>query len=155
MTNIILLSISALFALGYLIPVTITYGIQPSISDTYRLLPRKWKWSFTFFIWGTVLPLFFVAQTDLMAFSAFIMCFVGVTPKFWEKSEGRVHVAAAMGGIAFQLLSIGIDFKLWYVSVIFITIYAITEYRKTRNRTTYIEALAILLAWVILYIYRT
>lgn len=155
MQNIILLSISALFALGYIIPVTIKYGVQPSISDTYRLLPKKWKWTFTFFIWGTVLPLVVVAQTDLMTFSAFVMCFVGVTPRFWIKMEGNVHVVAAIGGIAFELASFWYDFHLWYVSVPFVVIYVIAERRKLKNRTYWIESLGILLAWIILYIYRT
>lgn len=88
----------------YVVLVSLLFGLQPSLSATYKVLGESWRkpfWFLAFTFWGLLSVI--LSQNGLMMFGAFGFILVGAAPKFWEKEEGKPHfVGAAMAAIFSQ-----------------------------------------------------
>lgn len=154
MINILLISVIAL--LSYSTYIAIRYGIQKDISHTYTLI--KEKWVFTLILWITAIPIMMVGEHGLLFFAGTGICFVGASPKYWEKQEGIVHVVSAVGGIALATLW-GILFGTWWIALIYIIFVLLVQLEinkksiiKIRNSTWWVELGAFAMIIISLYI---
>lgn len=105
-TTLILFSILVFTA--YLIFIIIKYGIQPSISQSYYKLKRKWLFSVV--MSSTGLPIitlsllqdnFWFAEISLFA-AGLSLILVGIAPAFrYNKIEEILHSIFAFGSVAF------------------------------------------------------
>lgn len=94
------------------------YGIQKSISDSYYRLKGIYQAIFTFFIWGSAVPVMIAAETPLMFFAGSLICFVGAAPAFKKTMlENTVHIVGASGGFALAFISIIHEFGFWWLAL--------------------------------------
>lgn len=141
-----LLLIPTITLTGYLAYIWRTFGILPSISDSYRHI--KQKWLFTLVLWSISFPVIIVGSDPLLFFAGVGIAFVGAAPKFWQDLEGKVHVAGAIGGIA--LGTIWTIFSgFWWLGVPFIVFAALVGLKvkgkyliKINNHTWWVEVAA-------------
>lgn len=120
------------------------YGVLPSISDSYYELPKGEKWLFTAFLWVFSFPLMVIYQTPILFAAGAFICLVGVNPKFKEQMEKFMHSFAAYTGIGLGMLSLIIDFKMYYMVVLFALIATIIQLEDNiKNKTWWQEIAAI------------
>lgn len=113
------LTLLSLFIFALYLALSIeSYGIPPSLSETYYLLGRtpfgfnKLKASiFTFMMWAisfTLLPAMLDLTPDSFKFLMFLalasICFVGAAPNFKDPDEGKVHSTSAILAACFGIL---------------------------------------------------
>ncbi len=153
--------------LGYIVKV---FGIQPSISDSFRVLEKKYgrgslkPWIFWLFLINVAWPLWALMQplgTAFFAMGGIIL--VGAAARFWEsKSIERPHVIGAVGGFSLAFISFGIAHGLWgwiFMAVALI-ITLLLKYAKVvkvdgkrtfnevKNYTWWVEVSAIILIFI-------
>lgn len=124
------------------------YGIQRSISATYRLLLLHFSkaahsiWVALFFM--LAIAILSTGQSAWYFFSAVGLLGVGAFPQYWEKAEVRKHVTAAYIAYAFPIVKLalftpGLTAPLlataWIVFIGLLSINAL----KIPYRTTIIE----------------
>ncbi len=116
---------------AYVAYIWIRYGVQRSISDSWYRLPQKQKLLFTAFCWGFAIPAIMVGvditNNFLMFFAGAGIVFVGGAVAFKQKITKLYHMIGAYGGVAFSQLSIVFDFKMYYVTAIFILVALLLE----------------------------
>lgn len=140
----ILLGFSSGIFIAYVIYIWLKFGILSSISDSYYKTNSPFL--FAIFIWGTAIPLIIVGNTALMFFAGALLCFVGASPAFKKrKMEEKIHVYGTIGSIALGIISMWVDFGLWYLTVIMVAGYIFTMFVKIKNETWYVEILAFVL----------
>lgn len=99
MTTLILISLIIL--VGYVAYTIVSYdGIPTSISATYYRLKHKWLFQIAMIASGFVLmPAIIGLTPEHVKFLAFLGCagliFVGASPRFTDKFEGKVHSVGA------------------------------------------------------------
>ena len=112
--------------IGYLSFILIKYGVLPSISDSWYVLPKKQQLLFTFFCWGFAMPALIIGVelTDnfLMFLAGSGICFVGAAAAFKENLTKSVHYGGAYVGVVSSQLSIAFDFHMYYVNIISIAL---------------------------------
>jgi hypothetical protein len=119
--TIIIISIATFCA--YMGAILAVYGIPASVSDTFYLLPKGWRWLFTAFCWGVsiIVAPWLDATPETWRFLAFLsvggLMFVGTAAQFREEFVARVHFAAAGVCAVASQLWIFIVPGLWWVSV--------------------------------------
>lgn len=131
----------------YVAWVWIRYGIQSSISDSYYRYYKngKEKYLFTFFIWGFAYPALMLTATPLMFFAVMLLGITGASPAF--KSEKAVkwsHMLGAYGGVLLSQASIVYDFKMWYITLIFIILSGTLMILNVNNKIWWVECVAFL-----------
>lgn len=147
MMNIILLSIFLISFIGYVFYVSFKYGIQPSISESYYRFPVNQKYWFTLFCYGVAFPAMILGITlsnsVLMFLAGASLAFVGAASRFkeWIVTH-NVHMISAVLAITLSTIAIIIDFKMLYVSLIFIVLSMGAMFLK--NKIWWIEILAFL-----------
>jgi hypothetical protein len=143
------------------------YGIPPSISDIYYLLPKKvnqpvfWAWSVL-----TAVPLlvFWLDLTEATntQFLAFLSCsgllFVGTAAAFKESFTRTVHITAACGCALFGLLWIAIHPFLWILPIVIIILFTTIGYKSPHNKygnhlVFFLELAAFLSTYTSIYAY--
>ena len=134
----------------YIAFIWLKFGIQPSISDSYYILPIKNKFLFTLYCWGIAFPAIlvgtFLTGNVLMFLAGAGIGFVGAATDFKDSIAKNVHMVAAYGGVFFTQLSIAYDFHLYYVNAIFLVL-ALLAYilrNKIGNHIWWQEILAFL-----------
>jgi len=136
--NLILLITSLTIFLIYNGYIYFTYGLLPSISDSYYKLPEKFRIFFTLFIWSFILPIIIVSSTPLMFFAGASIMFVGAAPKFMEDHEKLIHFISAILGMTLSFLSMIVDFKM--ISVVpLLLINVFLFLKKPKNYIWWIE----------------
>lgn len=88
--------------------IAIRYGILSSISESWKVLPKKQKFMFTAATWAYAFPLIpaGVAHIGLSFFAGLAIMFVGAAPAYEGSGlEASVHKYGAIFGV---LLSIGV-----------------------------------------------
>ena len=154
MDNLYLILFSLYIFIFYNTYTYFSFGLLPSISDSYYHLDKKYNMIFTFFIWFFIIPIMIVGSTPLLFFAGAFIGFVGASPKFREKTDKHVHNIGAIGGILFSILSLIFDFKLWYVSLFLIVTYIVLNLLKYENKIYVIEVLTFLIIIFVLIYYR-
>ena len=128
------------------------FGVQKSISQSYYCHEIKalwWAW-----IIGFSLPVMIIASTPLMFVAGSAICFVGVSPDFRRKVEDVVHVAASYIGIILAIVSLWVDFGLWYMFVIAAIGIGAMRLFKIKNLTWWVETFAFVIVFVGMLIIR-
>ena len=99
--------------ISYILLLVWRYGILPSISDSWYILPYSERWLFTFFTWGIGIPMLFYGTAPLFISGAGL-CFVGVATQFkMKRSYTRiVHFLGAAVGIIVPLLHFAISYGI-------------------------------------------
>ena len=141
--NLILWLISLLIISGYLLYIVWRFGVQASVSDTYYKIKHKPVFSFVLIF--TAFPLIILSSTGLMFFAGAALMFVAVSPAFMKHSlEKKVHTYSAFIAILFTILSIIINFKMWWMVLPLITFSLIITLKviKINNRIWWIEIVA-------------
>lgn len=117
-TQAILLILSFIIFIAYLLFIWYKFGIQKSISDSYYRLKGINQAIFTFFIWGSAIPIILAANTFLMFIAGSLICIVGAAPAFKKTMlENTVHIVGASGGFALAFISIINDFGFWWLAL--------------------------------------
>lgn len=124
MERIYLIAFSALVFLVYVGYISIVYGVQTSISESYYCLNKKSAiLIFCLTFWMFSIPITILAETGLLFFSGTFISLVGASPAFKSHELQRsVHRIGAYGGIIFGMASLIFDYEMWYMVILFIII---------------------------------
>ena len=118
MITTILIALSLLIFVVYNVIMNLKFGYSKSLSATYYLLPNKWRWVFTLFMWtcGMLLMPAWIEVSEhfgdwrsnltcLAFFTCALICFVGAAPNFRAfKMESMVHTISATAAAVTALL---------------------------------------------------
>lgn len=142
---------------SYILFIWLKYGSQRSISASYYVLPKKINILFTLFCWGFAFPAIIIGTTltnsGLMFFAGAGIMFVGAAAAFKEKLTNRVHMIGAYGGVLFSQLAIAINFKEYYVNVIFLILVLLVQFLGNKINMKKIWWQEIFAFLSILYVY--
>jgi hypothetical protein len=143
--NPLLLLIPLASFVGYLIFIVTTYGIQPSISATYYVLPVKHRDIIYLTVWSSwAIPMMFVGDTALIFCAAGALMFVAAAPAFRDDFEEKVHIIGTYSTIVLGFISMIFDFHLWPLALVMglFTLYATSKYSKIKNTAWWLECAA-------------
>lgn len=109
---------------AYVAWVLVRYGVPTSISESYYLMPPKWRvpafYGFTIFTAVPLLIFWLEHSAGTAQYLVFLACaslaFVGAAGGFKERFAARVHFAAAALCAALSQVWIVIYTPLWWVS---------------------------------------
>jgi len=138
----ILLIILTINYIGYVGTVWAKFGIQPSVSDSFRCWKTKWFNPFTFFCWiiaFTVLP---TMPNPFFFFTAGGIGIVGAAFNLDSVHVEKVHSKAAIAGISGALLGIGFTFGAWWTFGIAVGIAGLLALLNVKNKIWWIEHIA-------------
>lgn len=128
---------------GYVMFITLQYGVLSSISESYYRLPNKLKFLFTGFCWGFAFPAIILGAnfgSFLIPLAGGMICMVGAATAFKLKFEGLLHTIAAVGGIILSQLSIIFEFHGMYYITILLALYCLLiVIMKVENKVFWIE----------------
>lgn len=114
--EIYLLSLSLAAFISYIGIFILNYGIPKSISETYYKLKGNKQALFTLALWTMAIPVSIAATTGLLFFAGAFICFTGAAPAFKNRGlERKVHFIGAYVGFALGLLSLCIDYSLYWL----------------------------------------
>ena len=124
-----------------------SYGVLPSISDSWYSLPVGRKGLFTFFTWGIGIPMLLYGTLPMFV-SGIGLCFVGAATQFKMKESYTrlIHFAGAAVGIVTPLLyfllsfNIGLPFAVQLVGSLIIW-----NSNEFKNKLWWVEILGFLM----------
>lgn len=137
MVTTILIALSLVIFVAYNAIMNLKFGYSKSLSATYYLLPNKWRWVFTLFMWAIaflLMPAWIEVANNLgdwrsnltcLAFlTCALICFVGAAPNFRAfKMESMVHtISATAAAVAALLWCFVCCWNIMYVPIIAILI---------------------------------
>lgn len=162
MIQLIALFISLFVFVGYLVFCYNRFGyISYSISSTFYDFTGKLRYLYTLFMITFAFSLFIAGGTLLLYFATILMIATGVAADTRrDKLTGIIHYIGANVGILLGLLSLFIDFGLWWLSVIGVCgilfvwlpyMKSVKKYfqwlPKVDNHTYWIEVIAFIVVW--------
>lgn len=144
----------------YITGILVHYGVPTSVSETYYLLPKKFRLIFTVFCWSVcaILPAWLDISQENTQFLAFLSCaglaFVGAAAAFKQELTNTVHyISAAICAICSQLW-IFISTNLWWLSLALLVPSAFMMIKDRQNALFWAEMWAFISLLVILLIMR-
>ena len=141
-----LLLIQLFIFISYITFIVSTYGVLPSISESWYRLPLKLKGLFTLFTWGIGIPMLFYGN-ETMFLSGAGLCFVGAATQFKMTAAYTrlIHYAGAGVGIILPLLYFAFGYEV-YAPILFQIISAvlIMAIPKIDNKLWWIEIVGFL-----------
>lgn len=144
--NIILLCFAVMVALWYLLLVSFSFGICSSISATYNYFSGGRKVYYTLFIWGIAIPLMIVSNTALGWWAGAVLAIDGAAPATSkDKLQEFLHIFGAGGGIILGMLTLWMNFNLWYLVIIFGLFTAFSKWLRYKNHIWWIEVAALVI----------
>jgi hypothetical protein len=120
MITLIAITVSVfLLYVGY---IWIKYGKQKSVSNSYYMLPDKYKFVFTLFCYALGFSIIILGTqvTAFMFFAGASIIFVGASPRLKLKHEKQVHMVGAIGSIVFSQLAIIFSYEMWQFAIQFL-----------------------------------
>ena len=102
--------------ISYVLYVSLKYGIQKSISESYYVLPKKENFLFVLFTWLFAFPAMFLGNSLLMFFAGGGIVWVGANAAMHENPTRAIHLTAAIGGMVLGCLAIIFQYDMWYVT---------------------------------------
>jgi len=119
------------------------FGVLPSISESWYMLPRKFNFLFTLFTWGIGIPMLFYGNPFLFISGA-ALTFVGVATQFktTQAFTKQVHYIGALIGVSVPLFYFGFSLNNWIplnMQIVGIMIIALTT---TPNKIWWVEIVA-------------
>lgn len=151
--NLLLWLISFCVITLYLLYIVYRHGVQVSISATYYKI--KHKPLFSFALMFTAFPMMILASTSLMVLAGFALFVVATSPAFIrDESVRKVHTYSAFLAIVFAMLSIIIDFDMWYMTLPLILFALAISLKaiKIGYRIWWMEIVAFLQIYITLFI---
>lgn len=146
---------------GYVIPMTIKYGIPASISQTYYSLKGAGKVLFTISMWGFAFPTIIlgVEQSGLAFLAGAGIMAVGASPIFISQEgghtmEGKIHRIGALTAIVSSQIMIMLT-DLVAITAAWFIICAVALLPKFKKKSIFIIEIASFLAVLIFYLIRT
>lgn len=129
----------------YVGSITKKYGILPSISESWYVLPTRLNFLFTLFVWGISVPMFFYGNV-WFALAASSLSFVGAATQFkmtlsWTK---QIHYTGALLGILLSLVGILVEWNNPYPLILFLICAVVMTLMKIKNAIWWIEIAAFL-----------
>jgi hypothetical protein len=124
------------------------FGVLRSISISFHELEGKLKYLYTFAMMGTAIPLGIAGDTILMWVSACMLiltAFAADTRK--DEATSIVHVIGAYGCIIGGLISIWVDYGMWYMSIGGLAAILALLIPQVRNHTYWLENVAFYFVW--------
>ena len=143
--------------IGFLSFIIKRYGIQDSISDSFRAMEKEYgegslkPYLFWLFLINISWPIWAIFLNGWAFFSMAGIVVVGAAATYWkDKLTERAHVVGATGGIALAFIALGFSYKkiVWLIPLAFyaLPIYGITvlilKLKKVKNFTWWIETVA-------------
>jgi len=138
----ILIIILAINYIGYVGTVWIKFGIQKSVSDSFRCWKTKWFNPFTFFMWIIGFALLPTVPNPFFWFASVGALGVGTAFNLDSVNVEKVHNKAAVTLIAAALLGIGFTFGAWLTVGIAVGVAAILWLLKVKNLIWWVEHIA-------------
>lgn len=126
---------------SYVTFITLSFGLLPSISESWYRLPRKRKWLFTIFCWGFAVPAMIIGGDALMFIAGAGIAFVGAATAFKESMTKTVHFSGAAIGILAGSAWVAIHY--WPLAAIFLLL-ALGSLALGKYKLMAIELLAFL-----------
>jgi len=137
--------------ISYVTFVIISYGVQPSISESYYKLPQRLKFLFTLFCLLFAIPAIILGDNVLMFLAGSGIAFVGAAATFKDKMTYEVHMIGAYAGVLLSQISIWYNYHMWYITIIFIILSGTLLLLKVKNKIWWSEILAFLSICIVLY----
>jgi hypothetical protein len=103
----------------------------------------------------TAFPLIILSSTGLMFFAGSALFFVATAPAFMSDKHTRdVHLYSAYAAVIFTVLSIIIDYNMWYMTLPLIVLALATTFNviKISNKIWWLEIIAFIQVYVTLFI---
>jgi hypothetical protein len=145
--------IQATIFIAYISFIIYRYGVLPSISESWYVLPKGQKFLFTLFIFGMGVPMLFY-DSAVLFLAGSSLTFVGAATEFksteWIKDE--VHYTGAALGITLPLLYFGFNNGLWIPLIAQVVGTIIITLTKTPNKIWWIEILAFVVIMIGLFL---
>jgi hypothetical protein len=138
----ILIIILIINYVGYVGTVWAKFGIQASVSDSFRCWKTKWFNPFTLFMWIITFTLLPTIPNPFFFFAAGGAGFVGAAFNLDSVNVKKVHNKAAITLIVAGLLGIGFTFAAWWTVGIAVGVAALLWLLKIKNLTWWIEHIA-------------
>ncbi len=122
------------------------YGILPSISDSWYVLPLRQQFLFTLFTWGIGIPMLLYGNVWFFL-SGSGLSFVGVATQFKDKigHTKEVHYIGALVGILGALIGIIVQYGNYVPLVWFIFLAISFQVSYMKNKIWWQEIVAVVL----------
>ena len=146
----LLLSISTLAFFGFVIMIWIRFGLLSSISDGYYYLNRQ-KHLFAIAMVGVGLPVTIQSDTGMIFFAGLFICMAGAAGYIREDFTEKLHIVGATGGITLSMVSLWIDYGMWWVSLGFAVISFLLTFFRINHSSWWIEILAFVSVILVLW----
>ena len=119
------------------------YGILPSISESWYVLPLRQKFLFTLFTWGIGIPMLFY-DSGALFLSGSALTFVGVATQFKTSISftREVHYAGALIGVLVPLIYFGISSDNWMPLLVQVISTMIIISTRIQNKIWWTEIVA-------------
>ena len=131
--------------ISYVSFIVSSYGVLPSISDSWYSLPVGRKGLFTFFTWGIGIPMLLYGTLP-MFISGIGLCFVGAATQFKMKESYTkyVHFTGAAVGI-FLPVAFLYTLGIWYPLLV-LTMFGLylLIFKNTPNKLWWFEVVSFL-----------
>lgn len=135
----ILIIILTLNYIGYVSLVWSKFGIQASVSDSFRCWKTKWANPFTLFCWVIAFTLLPITPNPFFFFAAAGAGFVGAAFNLDSVHVEKVHNKAAVTLIIAALLGIGFTFGAWWTVGAAVGIAGLLKLLNVKNLIWWVE----------------
>jgi hypothetical protein len=138
----ILIIILAINYVGYVSTVWVKFGIQPSVSDSFRCWNVKWFNPFTLFSWILAFTILPITPNPFFLFAGAGAGIVGTAFNLDSVSVEKVHNKAAITLIVAAILGIAFTFGAWWTAGIAIVVAGLLAALKVKNKIWWVEHIA-------------
>jgi len=138
----ILILILTLNYVGYVSTVWAKFGIQQSVSDSFRCWKTKWFNPFTFFCWIIGFTLLPTVPNPFFFFAGAGALGVGTAFNLDSVDVEKVHNKAAVTLIVAALLGIGFTFGAWWTVGIAVGLAGLLRLLNVNNLIWWVEHIA-------------
>ena len=133
-------AISIIIFLGFLIPMIIIYGIQPSVSAFYYCLPINRQFVFTAFCFFFPSPLLYLNDSIFIDIAVGCIAMIGAAAAYrGDELISSIHKVCAISALIACQLSLVFDHCLPELSLVLIFTSAVTYFAKLPNILLFIE----------------
>ena len=140
-----LIIFSVLVFAGYTISIALTYGVQTSISASYKVIPQR-KYLYSFFILGIAIPMMFLFNTFLGWLAGILLAidFVAPSSKITSKFQSFLHSFGAYAGIIIGFTALYFKFGFW-IPILIMAGFSLYATKHIKNSAWWNEVAAFIL----------
>jgi len=139
------LTIGTAIIVLFLAYILANWGVLPSFSAAFYKIKNNWLFSAVLIAFSLCIEAFAIIYTDsiLLKLAPIGLIVVAFAPRFKEKRSEVVHFIGAGFGISLGLLSLWIDFGLWWIDIIALTLFLVIKLSNSKNALWWGEIIAI------------